>query len=655
MFSVNQDKTKYISLALSLSLLGSPSLGLAAAVTKVTATSSRPSLVVSEGQTHQYLEVPLSKTKILKISAPVSRISVSSPDMIGFVVLSPTEIQVIGKQIGSSSILIWTEKSGKNYIDVDVSVHRDVITLNEKIKLIDPNVNVQPVPAEDAIILTGTASSKETAQYIMDVAKAFYSSGSSDSQSASATGATPTASATPKIINMIHVPGEPLTKEEQVQAKLVEINKTILLAVIPGKDGSDKAILTGKVRNGTEVAKAINLTSMFYGTPGIKVISGPGGVLVNTDTTGNNAQTAFAADDTSSPALVNNLDKNIQQGSIITDASGNVISMLTVTERPQVKCQIQILEVRKSINFVSALNSYFRSNDVTLASQAGTTAGASAILPGNVLSLVTGANAAQLGIRWSQDVATFVSGLVTNGKARILAEPSITTISGERGTFLAGGEFPVPTSSANGQINVTFKEFGIRLNVLPTVTDRGTIHMQVSPEVSSLDATAGVILNSITIPGLRTRKSSAVVEMKEGSSFVLSGLYSEDMTKSVGKTPLLGQIPILGELFRSRSYQKSETELVIVIYPEIVRDMDDVVESATAETSSIPVSTNSTVMAPLPHLKDSQEEVMGLLAVSGNAPDEANVSNASVSPVQSKAVAKSTLHSKSRRQKLLID
>ena len=671
MFRINyQAPLNIIAFALSIHLVITPAWAVAASKKNAPLI---PSLSMTEGKTHEYIEVPLNKTKIFKVNAPVSRISVSNPDMVGFVILSPTEIQINGKQIGSSSILIWTEKSGAEYINIDVSVHRDIITLGEKIKLIDPNVNIQAVPAEDAIILTGTASSKETSQYILDIAHAFFSEGSSSaspstspggtSGTASSSGADPMTQAlgassggaasgtasSPKIINMIHVPGEPLTKEDRVQAKLHEINANILLAVIPGRDGSDKAILTGKVRNGTEVAKAINLTSMFYGTPGIKVISGPGGVLVASDNQGNiNSQTAFAPDDTTAPALMSNLDKNIQQGSILTDVSGNVVSMLVVTERPQVKCKIQILEVRKSVNFVSALNSYFNSNGIAGASYVGTTAGASAILPGNVLTAVTGANAAQLGIRWSEDVATFISGLLTNGKARVLAEPSITTISGERGTFLAGGEFPIPTSSVNGQINVTFKEFGIRLNVVPTVTDRGTIHMQVSPEVSSLDPSAGIILNSISIPGLRSRKSTAVVEMKEGCSFVLSGLYNEDMTKTIGKTPLLGQIPILGELFKSRSYQRNETELVIVIYPEIIRDMNDDVLQATKVTSSALPTSNTiiesttiteTTLTP-PH------DVFGMLAISSERPSKT---------VKSHTKSTAPLHAKGRPQRLIIN
>lgn len=535
----------------------------------------------------RFLELPINKAKVLEVNGSINRISVSNPEMVGVVVLNNREVQLIGKQIGSTTLLVWTEGSS-NYLNVDISVHRDVVTLTQKIQAIEPGISAMAVPAEDAVILTGTTSSKSKAQMVVDLAKMFFSSGDSAgaatgtaASSSSAGTSDPQSASTTKVINMIQVPGEPNTKSELVQQKLSELNPNILLSIVPGMGDVEKAILTGKVKNGTEVSKAVNLASIFYGSPGIKVITGPGGNLIPpADATGGSVA-SFTTEDTNGSKLIGNLDKNIMQGSIITDASGNVVSMLQIAERPQIRCHIQILEVRKTANFNTGVNTLYNEDNLRLSNFANNPTANVASAFGNLVAAPSG----QVALRFGSDLAMFISGLVQDGKARILAEPNIITLSGEPATFLAGGEFPIPVSNTNGQVTILFKEFGIRLNLQPTLTERDTIHMQVSPEVSSLDPSAGITLTSITIPGLRTRRSQAVVEMKDGENFVLSGLYDENMNKTVSKLPLLGQIPILGELFRSRSFNNSETELVIVIRPEVIKDLNDVVQT-TASSSS---------------------------------------------------------------------
>lgn len=164
--------------------------------------------------------------------------------------------------------------------------------------------------------------------------------------------------------------------------------------------------------------------------------------------------------------------------------------------------------------------------------------------------------------------------LEQKGAASILAEPTLMAISGEPASFLAGGEFPVPvatTSQGDNDLRVTieFKEFGVRLAFTPTVIG-DKISLVVSPEVSELDPQNGVELNNIVIPGLRTRKATTTVELKNGQSFAIAGLIQKDFLDDLTQLPGLGNAPILGALTRSARYQRSETELAIIITPYIV-------------------------------------------------------------------------------------
>ncbi len=170
-----------------------------------------------------------------------------------------------------------------------------------------------------------------------------------------------------------------------------------------------------------------------------------------------------------------------------------------------------------------------------------------------------------------------IQALEAHSLLQILAEPNLLTVSGKAASFLAGGEFPFPTiqggAAGVGQITVQFKEFGIRLNFLPSVTPRGTIRMTVSPEVSSLDYSNGLVVNGFTVPGLATRHVQTEVELESGQSFIIAGLLDNQVQEQLNKIPGLGDIPILGKLFQSRSLTKNNTELLVMVTPELVRPL----------------------------------------------------------------------------------
>lgn len=168
----------------------------------------------------------------------------------------------------------------------------------------------------------------------------------------------------------------------------------------------------------------------------------------------------------------------------------------------------------------------------------------------------------------------FVDALKADGLVKVLAEPTLIALSGQEANFLAGGEFPVPVPQGLGTVAIEYKPFGVGLTFTPTVLDDGKINIKVAPEVSELDFSNAVQLEGFVVPGLNTRKAETVIELADGQSFAIAGLLRDTARDSMSKYPLLGDIPILGTLFRSRSFQKNETELVIIATPHLVKPID---------------------------------------------------------------------------------
>jgi pilus assembly protein CpaC len=169
--------------------------------------------------------------------------------------------------------------------------------------------------------------------------------------------------------------------------------------------------------------------------------------------------------------------------------------------------------------------------------------------------------------------SAMVSLLESTGLAKILAEPTLVAMSGQEARFLAGGEFPIPMSTGLGATTVQWKKFGIILNFTPTVIDEGTIHLRLAAEVSDVDPTRGVSIGGFSVPGLTSRQSETTVRLGDGQSFAIAGLLSNRIRSQVDKIPLLGDLPILGALFRSVSYQRDESELLVVVTARLTRPM----------------------------------------------------------------------------------
>jgi pilus assembly protein CpaC len=197
--------------------------------------------------------------------------------------------------------------------------------------------------------------------------------------------------------------------------------------------------------------------------------------------------------------------------------------------------------------------------------------------PGQKLAGLTLGEATQLMLfRPDLNIGLTLQALQSKGLAQILAEPNLLTINGKKASFLSGGEFPFPmvqpgSAGASPVITLQWREYGIRTNFTPTITPRGTIRLKVNPEVSSLDYSHNITISGFTIPALTTRRIDTEVELQDGQSFAIAGLLDNETTQTLSKIPGISNIPVLGKLFQSRTISKTNSELLVVVTPEVVQ------------------------------------------------------------------------------------
>ena len=257
-----------------------------------------------------------------------------------------------------------------------------------------------------------------------------------------------------------------------------------------------------------------------------------------------------------------------------SESDPKIINLLQVGGIQQVMLEVRIAEISKSvgnrlgINFAWSGNSGFGLS--LLDSLTAIPAGG---WPENPLSISNSINAS-LGFLRGDPVIVAIDALQEEGLLQILAKPTLIAQSGQSASFLAGGEFPFPVASSFDRFSIEWKPFGVGLSFTPTVLGNDTISLVVSPEVSELDFTKTISYAGYAVPSIDTRRMSTVVELKDNQSFAIAGLLKNNVRESVKKFPLLGDIPIIGALFRSTRYQKDETELVVIVTPHLVNPID---------------------------------------------------------------------------------
>lgn len=302
-----------------------------------------------------------------------------------------------------------------------------------------------------------------------------------------------------------------------------------------------KVLLRGKVKNQYEHDSAVKVAQLYLGSGG------------------GNASSATANGESQGAA-----------------ADSNIIDLLDMTNPSQVRLEAQIIEINTSAE--RNLGIQYWSPTIGSTTGSGSDTGNDDLTRGSSGLFYTGENFYNhrgsfgwLGSHFS-NINASLQALVTEGKARILSRPSITTMSGQKANILIGGRIPIPTSAGDGQIAIDWREYGIRLNIEPVVDAENKITSKVHAEVSTLDYGHSVTENDFSIPAIASREADAVINVRSGMTMAIGGLLNSQDGKTVTKIPLLGDIPIIGQFFRHTQKTRDNRELLILITPTLVSD-----------------------------------------------------------------------------------
>ncbi|MCH8250466.1 MAG: type II and III secretion system protein family protein [Proteobacteria bacterium] len=431
------------------------------------------------------LEVPLYKSRIIRLAAPATRVSVGNPDIADLIILRSTQLYVLGKDLGTTNVLLW-DRSDNLIGTVNVEVTHDLQSLKEKLFLLLPEEKIEVYSAQRNIVLSGRVSNIVNMNAAVRIAEGYFAQLASAVESETfeptpGSGARADKSVG-EVINMMEVGG---VHQVMLEVKVAEISRTELKRL----NIRFNTILTG---------------SSTWNWGGVN-----GGAAF--------PDALFAPNDVRIPVFTN----PAPFGPVIDEFAPN---------------DLFIQDKGLFASFLSA-NALF-----------------------NV----------------AFDAAK------DNGLAKILAEPTLVAMSGERAKFVSGGEFPFVVSNGVSGNSIQFKEFGIQVGFLPVVLDSGRISLDLDIVVSEL----GPPINGAFF--LFKRGAQTTVELADGQTLGIAGLISEDFSENVEKFPGLGSIPILGALFRSQDFQKRETELLILVTPRLVKPLvpaevqlptDNIVES----------------------------------------------------------------------------
>lgn len=300
--------------------------------------------------------------------------------------------------------------------------------------------------------------------------------------------------------------------------------------------------------------------------------------------------------------------ENIQSlASAFIGANDKVINMLSTNGGDQVMLRVKIVEMARNdlknfgINFKSNISGGGIVSEIVNGTlDPTTTISRGSVADTNILTKIThGANS----------LSTLIDILETQGLATVLAEPSLTTVTGKPANFLAGGQYPIPVAGEGGTISIQYQPFGVSLNFTPVVISKERMSILVNPEVSTLNFSNPIQVSGFVYPILDTRKAQATVELGSGQSFVLAGLLRNDTSNNITKLPGVGDLPVLGALFRSEKFQNNQTELVIIVTPYLVHPVSDPKKLQTPLDGFIPSSDMERVMlGSLYKQQDMKEE-----------------------------------------------
>jgi pilus assembly protein CpaC len=269
---------------------------------------------------------------------------------------------------------------------------------------------------------------------------------------------------------------------------------------------------------------------------------------------------------------------SVTQGFLgVQEGEGSIVNHISVPDPGQVLLQVRFAEVSRTAIEKAGINLLRIGDDYSGGTSTGRPTFGGGVAGGDQVTEVLSDALNIFLIDHENGVGAFIQALKSNGLFRSLAEPNLMAVHGQEASFLAGGEFPYPVvqgGSNVGAVTIQFREYGIRLNFTPTIQSSGNIRLRVAPEVSTLDFANGLTLQGFNIPSILSRKAETEIELADGQTFAIAGLIDNTILEDIDKIPILGDIPILGSLFRSKELRQNKSELLVLVTPRLVQPLD---------------------------------------------------------------------------------
>jgi Flp pilus assembly secretin CpaC len=531
------------------------------------------------------LDLKVSQSRTFKLKNKIVRTSISDPGIAEPVVVTENQLVLLGKAPGTTTLVLWDDAG--NSVSIDLRVSRDFSQLQATVREIDPRIIIKTfsVGGSERVLLTGDVDNVESIIKAFAAANVFMDDRGMNIQ---------------------------VANNRLANGRIGEIGGTATGAGNAGQLSAlgtvDRYTFFGNIPNNISKAQVL-LSDGSRVTSLVKVRKVPLIVLHCTFMEMNTAaarelatQLGFGVANKSFSFGVGGSAQTSSGNSVLSVAPGSRgFTSLNPFAVPDAQGVINTGVTQSQFSFPLANNPVGNAmSSVNFATPSGNTAiglgqpgGASTLLSQAVLlgapggaglsgtgigNMFTGTSS--IGGRTQLSINPAFQGMIGMRRARILAEPTLVTISGERASFLAGGEIPIVQSVAAGgtaQQSVVFEPFGIRLNMIPVLKDNGGINLEVSPEERLLAPNLAFTLPpgaglgaGATVPGFTTRKSQTIVELKPGQELYIAGLVSTNTGRQISKTPIIGEVPVLGALYRSKAFNKNESELVVSIRPEII-------------------------------------------------------------------------------------
>ncbi len=535
------------------------------------------------------IDLKVSQSRTFKLKNKIVRTSISDPGVAEPVVVAENQLVLLGKAPGTSTLVLWDDAG--NSVSIDLRVSRDYSQLQATLREIDPRIIVKAfsVGGSDRVLLTGDVDHPESIIKAFAASNVFMDDRGMNIQVANSR----------IIAGRIGETGGATTGGGQSGqlATIGSVDRYTFFGNNANNIGKAQVMVSdgGRVTSLVKVRKVplivLHVTFMEMNTAAARELAVSMGFGMSNKTfsfgIGGSQNGTAAAPLTSVPGVRG--FSNLSNATTTTNAAG--LPPTIGVYRNQLSPAIDPPTFNNSGYVVQPVS--FMSNTANGAAVTGIGQGqiitASGLLSQSVLLGAPGgvsfsaANAANIFTANSSfgngtlfSINPTVQGVISSRRARVLAEPTLVTLSGERASFLAGGEIPILQAVAAGgtaQQSVVFEPFGMRINMIPVLQENGIINLEVSPEerIIANNLSFSLFANGTgVVPGFTTRKTQTIVELKPGQELYIAGLVSTNIGREVAKLPIFGEVPVLGALYRSKAFNKNESELVVSVRPEII-------------------------------------------------------------------------------------